>query len=525
VAVPTVVFVLVVVSLPRDIYKRVFQKAQETFDLVYYREDHTATVTVHERGDRVLINLNGLNVAGTHFGFLTTQKMQAHLGLLLHPNPKRVLQIGFGSGGTCYSVSQHPGVERIDCVELCQGVIDAAKYFLPSNHQVLKNPIVHLKIEDARNYVLATPNRYDLILSDSIHPSYAGNGTLYSRDYFLLCKERLNPGGYVSFWLPTYLLSTQDYKTIVKTFQSVFPNVTIWYVNSAIEAYTIVVGQVEHSGIDVQRLRERLREPTVAKDLAEVEVYDERDVLNYFMMKPARVREFVAGGDINSDDYPIIELRAPKSMTRRGTWYRNLKGLLEMREPPVQLLQNVAKTTEEKEAFMVDLMKLYEATNYLIQGQLVDIISYDFAEEYRLYKKADELYAGNRTVQRLMASARSKVFTLEGEGLLWQSNFDEAVARYEQAVAVNPDPFDDTVGHAHFRLGMIYLNQRKPEKAGAELEKCLAVLPTHKQALLASATLALRASRFGEARRKIDYLLDLYPGDAEVKKLQRELRG
>jgi spermidine synthase len=522
VAVPVIAFAIVVSMLPRNTYQRIFQLAQKDFELVYYKEDPTATVTAHKRGERVIININGLNVAGTGFNFLTTQKMQAHLGMLLHPEPKRLLQIGFGSGGTCYSVSLHKSVERIDCVELCQGVIEAASHFLPSNHDVLQNPKVHLTIEDARNYILAMPDRYDLILSDSIHPTYAGNGTLYSQDYFKLCREKLNPGGYVSFWLPMYLLSTRDYKTIVKTFQSVFPNVTIWYVNNAIEAYSIVLGRMEPFEIDVGRLREKLQDPDIARDLGSIDIHSELDILSFFVMGPEAVARYVEDGDINSDDHPLIEFRAPKSMTREGTWYQNLRGLAEHREMPTDLLTDPGGRDEA--ARLTDrLGRLYPAIGVLIQGQLVNIVTTDFDREYARYLEAEKMYPGNLAIERLKRLAESRVSVLRGEELVRSGRATEAIEYYRQAIAVNPDPYDDSVGHAYFRLGQIYERLHEPAKAWADYKQCLDIFPTHIGSLLASASLAIRGGRTQEARSLVGRLETLYPGDDRVRSLRKSL--
>ena len=86
-----------------DIYAK-----QEPGNLLAVHEGAGATITVHERGptERV-ISINGVNVAGTNPVLRRSQKLQAHLPACLHPSPKSVLQIGFGSGGTCYSLSPH----------------------------------------------------------------------------------------------------------------------------------------------------------------------------------------------------------------------------------------------------------------------------------------------------------------------------------------------------------------------------------------------------------------------------------
>jgi len=516
-----VAFVVIVVALPTESYKRIYQKSQKDFELVYWKEDPTATVTAHKRGEHVIININGLNVAGTSFNFLTTQKIQAHLGLLLHPDPRRVLQIGFGSGGTCYSVSLHESVQVIDCVELCQGVIDAASNFLPSNHGVLKNPKVHLTIEDARNYILATANRYDVILSDSIHPTYAGNGTLYSQDYFELCREKLNPGGYVSFWMPTYLLSERDYKTVIKTFQSVFPNVMIWYVNNAIEAYTVVIGRVEPIQIDVEQLRRKMSADSIGRDLAVIDVYDENEILSYFLTGPRASAKFAEGGDINSDDHPVIELRAPRSMSRRRTWYKNLRGLVEMREPPLEFMTNVAANREEAKPFMAGFNRLYRAVDPLIKGQLINLISYNFKEEYEYYEQAERICPESRAVARMKKLAASRVMILEGEARLEKGQREEAVQFFDRAIAVNPDPYDDSVGQAWYRKGWIDFQQGDFEGAGRNAQKCLDVFPTHKNALILNAMVAIQMARPQDARRIYEHLHWLYPHDAQT----RDLRG
>ncbi|MFN3414322.1 MAG: spermidine synthase, partial [Thermoanaerobaculum sp.] len=80
-----------------------------------------------------------------------------------------------------------------------------------------------------RNVLLATRERFDVILSDSIHPVFAGNSSLYTREYFELCRDRLNPGGVVSMWLPLYSLRTDSYLAILRAFWEVFPNTVVWY--------------------------------------------------------------------------------------------------------------------------------------------------------------------------------------------------------------------------------------------------------------------------------------------------------
>jgi tetratricopeptide (TPR) repeat protein len=385
--------------------------------------------------------------------------------------------------------------------------------------------VINLFIEDARNFVLATPHRYDLILSDSIHPTYAGNGTLYSQDYFKLCEKKLNEGGYVSFWMPMYLLSDRDFKTIIRTFQSVFPNVTIWYVNNAIDAYTIVIGRKEPFELDMELLRAKLGNPEIAKDLAMIDVVDEQDILSYFMMSPQAVKNFCRDGDINSDNHPVIEFRAPKSMTRRRTWYINLSNLLEMRESPEHLIRNAAGTKEQQDGFFSLMARKHRAVEYLIRGQLVNIISFDFAREHRYYMEAAKIDPESRAIKRMSALATSRVMNQKGEEALGRNNYRQALDYFGRSISVNPDPYDNTVGNSRFRTGYIYWKMGENEKAAEEMDLCLSVFPTHKRALIIGTVADYNSSKRTEARDKLDRLLRLYPDDGEVKNLNKRLSG
>ena len=232
----------------------------------YLSESVSATVVVkdylgHSPRWRSL-ELNGMNVAGTDPSLLVVQQLQGNLPLLQVTAPRRVLHIGFGSGGTCWAVSRYP-VERIDVVEISPEVLAASnRWFADVNRGVLGDPRVHIVVNDGRNYLLATEARYDAILSDSIHPLYAGNSTLYTREYFQLCRDHLEPGGVVSMWLPLYSLDSGSYLRILRAFHEVFPHTVVWYDVTTVNENTVVTGQVEPGPISIDW--RRFLDPRVA---------------------------------------------------------------------------------------------------------------------------------------------------------------------------------------------------------------------------------------------------------------------
>jgi spermidine synthase len=291
--------------------------------VLLFREDVSATVTLRRLGPASLsLELNGVNVAGTAPDLIGTQKLQGHLPLLLHPDPKKVLHIGFGSGGTAYAVSRHP-VEEIVVAEISPEVLEVSDRALREvNHGVLEDERVRVEINDGRNFVLATPETFDVILSDSIHPRYAGNGSLYTKDYFELCRRRLAPDGIVSMWLPMYSLTTRNFLMIVRAFRDVFPNTTIWYVPNVPNSFTIVIGRMEEGPIPMERIEERLP-GVVAGELADIGMDSAEALASALLVGPEGVAAMTAAVEPHVDDLPAVEYESGRLMDRDVSWYLN----------------------------------------------------------------------------------------------------------------------------------------------------------------------------------------------------------
>lgn len=295
----------------------IFADANEK--ILLFREDVTATVTLREINQALSLELNGVNVAGTSGELIGTQKLQGHIPLLVHANPKRVLHIGFGSGGTAWAVSRHP-VDSITIAEISPEVLEVSNARLGAvNHGVLRDPRVHAEINDGRNFVLATPERFDVILSDSIHPRYAGNGSLYTRDYFELCRKRLERGGVISMWLPMYSLTTRNYLQIVRAFRDVFPNTTIWYVPNTPNAFTIVMGRLEDGPLPLDRIAAHWT-PAVATELSGIGIRAPSDLLPALMLGPREVARITRDVPPHVDDIPSVEYESGRVVDRNGTW-------------------------------------------------------------------------------------------------------------------------------------------------------------------------------------------------------------
>ncbi|TAM51093.1 MAG: methyltransferase domain-containing protein [Acidobacteria bacterium] len=292
-------------------------------------ESASATVVVHRitdgRGTWRSLELNGVNVAGTSPELRAIQRLQGHLPLLLDADPERVLHIGFGAGGTAWAVAQHP-VKEITVAEISPEVLAVSNsVFADVNRHVLDDPRVRVVLNDGRNVLLATRETFDVILSDSIHPVWAGNSTLYTREYFELCRKHLRPGGVVSMWLPLYSLTTGSYLAIVRAFSDVFPSTCIWYDPVVLNEFTVVTGSTAPGPV---RLRwGAISDPRLAPTLAEAGVQSPRDLAAMLLLGPRDVAALVADTLPHVDDFPEVEYGSGRMLDRNGSWLDNMRVL------------------------------------------------------------------------------------------------------------------------------------------------------------------------------------------------------
>lgn len=365
---------IVTFALPRDIIPTLFAEKKKGFDLVYFKEGVTTTTTVHkdtETGE-LLLATNGISVAGTDFMLMTTQRIQGHFPLFLHPHLEQVLTVGFGSGETSWVISTH-GVDRVDCVEISPEVVEAARFFTAINHSFVSKSRFTPIIMDGKNYVLMTDRQYDVIMNDSIHPALAGNGSLYAKEYFSTCRDHLHPGGLMSSWIPLFGLSERDFKILLKTFQDVFPFTTLWYGTNCLNRHALLIGSTDPEfKIDINVIQERISSyPSIHENLREIGIEGMYGVLSSFVLGPETIARYVGDVPVNTDNRPILEFSTPKTPDSPAIWRQKLHQFTQMRDRVDPFL--IAGDDLPDEGVFSNLSDHYKATGYMIQGWIKDL--------------------------------------------------------------------------------------------------------------------------------------------------------
>jgi spermidine synthase len=232
--------------------------------------------------------------------------MLGHMPALLHPRPQSVLIVGFGAGVTAGTFVPHPTIGKIVICEM-EPIIPpiATRFFARENYNVMNDPRTRIYYDDARHFALTTRDRFDIVTSDPIHPWVKGSATLYSREYFELVRERLNPGGLVTQWVPLYESSAEVVKSEIATFFEVFPGGSVWANDIDGGGYDLfLLGRKEPGRIDVDALEARLEEPgyaRVAESLRAVGLGTAGELLSTYAGQDRDLKPWLEGAQINRD--------------------------------------------------------------------------------------------------------------------------------------------------------------------------------------------------------------------------------
>lgn len=123
-------------------------------------------------------------------------EMIVHPVMQAHPNPKNVLVIGGGDGGTVREILKYP-VERVTMVEIDEAVVRASREFLPTIASEFDNPRLDLRIEDGIKFVKeAKPASYDVIIVDGSDPVGPAEG-LFTEEFYRGCMNTLREPGFL----------------------------------------------------------------------------------------------------------------------------------------------------------------------------------------------------------------------------------------------------------------------------------------------------------------------------------------
>jgi spermidine synthase len=282
-------------------------RTSQADEIIYKGEGMMASVAVSRLSNGVLNYHNAGKIqASSEPQDMRLQRMLGHLTTLLPPQPSRIMVIGCGAGATAGAVSIDPTLDRETIVEiepLVPRVVST--YFSEHNFDVIRNPKVGVRIDDARHYLQTTREKFDAVTSDPLDPWVKGAAMLYTKEFFDEVKKHLTPGGVVTLFVQFYESSPAAVKSELATFFEAFPDGVVFGNTSNGEGYdTVLVGSIGPLHIDVDAIQERLNRPEyapVAASLREIGFNSAAELFSTFAGLASQLKPWLKDADINRD--------------------------------------------------------------------------------------------------------------------------------------------------------------------------------------------------------------------------------
>ena len=223
-------------GLMRDVYFATVAKPYTTDGaaIVATREGPSETIFLmqqHWMQEPVYSRLvtNGFSMSGTSIAAMRYMRYFVYWPMMLHRGPiTRVLIVCYGVGVTAGAALDLPAAESIDVAEISPDVVAMSDVIYPAKHP-LRDPRVRLHLEDGRQFLQTTSDRFDLITGEPPPPRTPGAVNIYTREYFQLIRDRLSDGGITTYWLPVGRPNPGTNVTaIVRAFCDVFEDCSLW---------------------------------------------------------------------------------------------------------------------------------------------------------------------------------------------------------------------------------------------------------------------------------------------------------
>jgi spermidine synthase len=251
---------------------------------------------------------------GAARGDAGTQVMLGLIGALAHPRPQTALVVGLGTGSSAGWLAAIPGMERVDVVELEPLVVDVARECAAVNHDALANPRLRVVIGDARETLLTTRERYDVIASEPSNPFRAGIASLFTHEFYRAANARLTDQGVFAQWVQGYEIDSPTLRSIYATMAAVFPQVEAWQTH---RGDLVLVAAKQPRRHSARELASRIaQEPYRSALLHAWRASGINGLLAHFVASDAVARE-LAGGPvdrINTDDRNTVEFGFARSV-------------------------------------------------------------------------------------------------------------------------------------------------------------------------------------------------------------------
>lgn len=323
-------------------YAGQLQQGFDRSEVVFYREGRHCLVAVtrHPNGT-VSLKLNG-KTDGSNANDMVTQVLLSVLPLSFTEQANSVLVIGAGTGISVGTALQYP-IERVVCLEIEPAVIEASKLFASLNGQYWKDRRTEIVTDDARSYLRASAEQFDVIISEPSNPWIRGVSNLFTVENFRIYSERLRSGGVICQWLQLYQMREEDIAMVMATFREVFPGMQVY--RGSVGDLLLLARKDAPLSFPLDHFIARNAGELLGPSLQKLELDHPISILRRFVIGPVEVDAFTLGSRLNTDDTPYLEFAAARNLyeDRSAALLSKLKQMRSVTDPPVAVVSQDAE--------------------------------------------------------------------------------------------------------------------------------------------------------------------------------------
>ena len=287
-------------------------------DIIFHDDGPTSSVSVgvpFRRPKNIALFVNG-KPEGALVGDYPTMALIALIPALIAESHERCFVIGLGTGVTAGEFAALEGTRKVTVAEISRAVIAANPYFDVGNRGASTNPKIEVIHGDAYRTLLRSSERYDVIVSEPSNPWVAGVAVLYTREFLEAARSRLAPGGVYGQWFHVYETDREVVDLILRTFASVFPNVSVWFMGG-LDLLLLGMDQSDRA-LDVRALEARFRQPDFAAGFGRVEIDRFPQLLAHELIPLGTLHAEELEGPIHTVRRPRLSDLAARAFFRGG---------------------------------------------------------------------------------------------------------------------------------------------------------------------------------------------------------------
>lgn len=371
------------------------------------------------------------------------QVMAAHIPMLFHPNPRNVLVVGVGTGQTASRFLMYD-IARLECVDIEPTIFEFIRAHFDS--EWMDDERVALIPEDGRNYLQHSDVKHDVISLEVGQIFRPGVAFFYTADFYRRARERLNPGGVLTQFVPSLFFTTDQFRSVLRTFLETFPQSTLWFNSSEFLLIGVNSEEVKLHSVALERLASNNR---VHRDLSYGYWKGSQNWLNRppvllagHLIGPRGLAELAGNARLYRDDLPVLDYATRLVHKTEQNEIPLLNELHKHFEPVAAIadFELSPDVTSHIEKMREKNFGGLTASALVRQAKALNP-SKDYKQMTRLLSKAVRANRENFDANRML-----------GDALMFQSKYDEAIQHYKQALHLRPN-HAETHNNLGFALG------------------------------------------------------------------------